>query len=87
VAASIWGNRTLHNSNTRRRASGFRWRRITDMSSGETDAHRPHDEEHANHIHGVNCGHEAVTHDDHFDYIHDGHRHASHGDHYDEHGD
>lgn len=54
------------------------------MSSGETDSHRHHDEEHANHIHGVNCGHEAVSHDDHF---HDGHRHAQHDDHYDEHGD
>ena len=56
------------------------------MTSGETDTHRQHDEEHANHIHGVNCGHEAVSHDDHFDYIHDGHRHAQHDDHYDEHG-
>ena len=57
------------------------------MSDSETDTHRHHDAEHANHIHGVNCGHEAVSHDDHFDYIHDGHRHAQHDDHYDEHGD
>jgi len=38
-------------------------------------------------MHGVNCGHEPVSHDDHFDYLHDGHRHAQHDDHYDEHDD
>ena len=57
------------------------------MSSTEEDTHRQHDAEHSDHVHGVNCGHEAVSHDDHFDYVHDGHRHAQHDDHYDEHGD
>jgi hypothetical protein len=61
--------------------------RISDMTTTEPDAHRHHDEEHANHVHGVNCGHEAISHDDHFDYVHDGHRHAQHDDHWDEHGD
>ncbi|MEO5662681.1 MAG: metal ABC transporter permease [Nocardioides sp.] len=41
-------------------------------------------EEHA-HVHGADCGHQAVRHGDHVDYVHDGHRHAPHGEHYDEH--
>jgi hypothetical protein len=43
-------------------------------------AHTDHE-----HLHGPDCGHEAVTHDRHVDYVHDGHRHAADGDHYDEH--
>jgi len=57
------------------------------MSSTEPTTHRQHSDDHANHVHGVNCGHEPVSHDDHFDYLHDGHRHAQHDDHYDEHDD
>jgi zinc transport system permease protein len=38
------------------------------------------------HEHGVECGHQAVTHGDHVDYLHDGHLHAAHEGHYDEHG-
>ena len=68
------------------RAPDSRWGKIPNMSSSEIDTHRHHDEDHANHVHGVGCGHEAVSHDDHFDYVHDGHRHAQHDDHYDEHG-
>ncbi|MGH8774859.1 MAG: metal ABC transporter permease [Jiangellaceae bacterium] len=37
------------------------------------------------HVHGVSCGHPAVSHEDHTDYLHDGHLHAAHGPHYDEH--
>jgi zinc transport system permease protein len=37
------------------------------------------------HLHGEDCGHEAVRHGDHVDYLHEGHRHAVHADHYDEH--
>ncbi|MGI8457207.1 MAG: metal ABC transporter permease [Propionibacteriaceae bacterium] len=48
----------------------------------ELDPSRP--EQHP-HVHGVDCGHEAVVHDDHVDFLHDGHRHAGHRDHYDEH--
>lgn len=48
-----------------------------------TDDHKTHT--HPDHVHGEDCGHEAVLHDDHVDYVHDGHRHAPHGDHYDEH--
>jgi zinc transport system permease protein len=49
--------------------------------------HRRHEvaERHP-HEHGLECGHEAVTHGDHVDYVHDGHRHAAHQGHYDEHG-
>jgi len=36
------------------------------------------------HLHGENCGHEAVKHGDHTDYIHDGHVHRVHGKHVDE---
>ncbi len=42
--------------------------------------HQNHD-----HVHGANCGHEAIQHDDHIDYLHDGHLHHQHGDHVDEH--
>jgi zinc transport system permease protein len=51
------------------------------------DAWMPHDvvPENHQHMHGDDCGHQAVEHGDHVDYVHDGHRHAMHGDHYDEH--
>ena len=55
--------------------------------TGTQTPHQEHEDDHANHVHGVDCGHQAVSHDDHFDYLHDGHRHAEHGDHYDEHSD
>lgn len=42
-----------------------------------------HDKEH---VHGPNCGHEAVPHGDHIDYLVDGHLHHPHGDHCDDHG-
>lgn len=38
------------------------------------------------HVHGPNCGHEAVPHGDHIDYIVHGHLHHPHGDHCDDHG-
>lgn len=41
--------------------------------------------EHHVHVHGEDCGHQAVRHGDHVDYVHGGHRHAMHDDHYDEH--
>jgi zinc transport system permease protein len=47
-------------------------------------AHEMTPEDHA-HVHGQDCGHQAVKHGDHVDYVHDGHRHAPHGEHYDEH--
>ena len=40
----------------------------------------------AGHIHGPNCGHEAVPHGDHIDYLVAGHLHHPHGDHCDDHG-
>ncbi|MGH3445046.1 MAG: metal ABC transporter permease [Nocardioidaceae bacterium] len=56
----------------------------------ESDPYAVHDphttvpETHA-HVHGPDCGHQAVPHGDHVDYVHDGHRHAVHESHYDEH--
>ncbi|AOT08278.1 hypothetical protein [Pseudoalteromonas luteoviolacea] len=38
------------------------------------------------HVHGPNCGHEAIQHGDHIDYIVDGRLHHQHGDHCDDHG-
>ena len=38
------------------------------------------------HVHGSDCGHEAVPHGDHVDYLVDGHLHHPHGDHCDDHG-
>lgn len=40
----------------------------------------------AGHVHGPDCGHEAVPHGDHTDYLVDGHLHHPHGDHCDNHG-
>jgi hypothetical protein len=40
----------------------------------------------ADHVHGPNCGHEAVPHGDHIDYIVDGHLHHQHNGHCDNHG-
>lgn len=38
------------------------------------------------HVHGPDCGHEAVPHGDHVDYLVKGHLHHPHGDHCDDHG-
>lgn len=46
-------------------------------------AHDQH-EEHGEHTHGPDCGHESVPHGDHVDYLHDGHRHREHDGHWDE---
>ncbi|CAH0991306.1 hypothetical protein SIN8267_01408 [Sinobacterium norvegicum] len=40
----------------------------------------------AGHVHGPDCGHEAIQHDDHTDFIVDGRLHHQHGDHCDDHG-
>lgn len=37
------------------------------------------------HVHGPDCGHQAIEHDGHVDYLHDGHLHHPHEDHVDEH--
>ena len=38
------------------------------------------------HVHGPDCGHEAVPHGDHVDYLVDGHLHHPHDGHCDDHG-
>jgi len=40
----------------------------------------------AGHVHGPNCGHEAVPHGDHTCYLVDGHLHFPHDGHCDDHG-
>lgn len=40
----------------------------------------------AGHVHGPDCGHEAIPHGDHVDYIVNGRLHHPHGDHCDDHG-
>jgi len=40
----------------------------------------------SDHVHGPNCGHEAVPHGDHLDYLVDGHLHHPHDGHCDDHG-
>lgn len=57
-------------------------RRRTPFPDLEPSEHATSDHDH---VHGENCGHQAVPHGDHVDYVHDGHRHAPHGEHYDEH--
>jgi zinc transport system permease protein len=54
------------------------------VGAGLEQSHTVVPEEHG-HVHGPDCGHQAVPHGDHVDYLHGGHRHASHGAHYDEH--
>jgi hypothetical protein len=49
-------------------------------SSGNHLTHADH------HVHGPDCGHEAIPHGDHVDYIVDGRLHHPHGDHCDDHG-
>lgn len=41
----------------------------------------------ADHVHGADCGHDAVPHGDHTDYLVEGHLHHPHGDHCDNHGE
>lgn len=38
------------------------------------------------HVHGPNCGHQAVPHGDHIDYLVNGHLHHPHDGHCDDHG-
>ena len=38
------------------------------------------------HVHGAECGHDAIAHGDHTDYVVDGHLHHAHGAHCDDHG-
>jgi len=45
--------------------------------------HQVH-EDHDTHVHGPDCGHEAVPHGNHVDYLLDGHRHRVHDGHWDE---
>jgi hypothetical protein len=39
-----------------------------------------------NHVHGKDCGHEAVPHGEHVDYVVSGHLHHAHSGHCDDHG-
>ena len=50
-----------------------------------TPSHRC-DSHEAGHVHGEECGHDAIPHGDHVDYLVDGHLHHPHGDHCDDHG-
>jgi len=38
------------------------------------------------HVHGANCGHDAIPHGDHVDYVVGDHLHHPHGGHCDDHG-
>lgn len=50
------------------------------------DCHSEHGCHDKSHVHGPNCGHEAVPHGDHIDYLVNGRLHHPHGDHCDDHG-
>ncbi|ODN65771.1 hypothetical protein [Methylophaga muralis] len=58
---------------------------VTDKNPDDCNHHNcaGHD---ADHVHGPDCGHEAVPHGEHTDYLVDGHLHHPHGDHCDNHG-
>ena len=57
------------------------------MTTSTEHADQPEHREHPDHthVHGADCGHQAVDHDGHVDYLHDGHRHAVHDGHVDDH--
>ena len=48
-------------------------------------AHEIIHNEHADHDHGADCGHQAIEHAGHVDYLHDGHMHHAHEAHFHEH--
>ncbi len=60
------------------------------LAVSETNPEGCHPTEHVGHddghVHGPDCGHEAVPHGDHICYIVDGRLHHPHGDHCDDHG-
>ncbi|UXN06217.1 ArsR/SmtB family transcription factor [Bartonella sp. HY761] len=79
----------LHDGHLHHPHDGHVDEHVIEVSSENPDGCHPiadhlgHD--HA-HVHGPNCGHEAVPHGDHVDYLVDGRLHHPHGDHCDDHG-
>lgn len=59
---------------------------VTDTNPAVCTTEHHCDAHEAGHVHGADCGHEAVPHGDHTCYIVDGHLHHPHGDHCDDHG-
>jgi hypothetical protein len=46
-----------------------------------------HSDHEAHHVHGPQCGHQAMPHGDHIDYLVNGRLHHPHGGHCDDHGE
>lgn len=62
--------------------------RVIAVDDTHPDGHTEPAAGHApDHVHGPDCGHDAVAHGDHTDYVVDGHLHHPHGDHCDDHGE
>ncbi|OSI15250.1 hypothetical protein [Neisseria dumasiana] len=75
----------LHDGHLHHEHNGHYDEHSLDVNETNPDGCRPvHDC--AGHVHGPDCGHEAVPHGDHTDYIVNGRLHHQHGDHCDDHG-
>ena len=59
---------------------------VDDTNPAQCDSGHSCSAHDSTHVHGPDCGHEAVPHGDHVDYLVDGHLHHPHGDHCDDHG-
>lgn len=61
---------------------------IVAVGAGNPDVHTEPTLGHEDgHVHGPDCGHDAVPHGDHTDYLVDGRLHHPHDDHCDDHGE
>ena len=79
----------LHNGHLHRKhGDHFDEHRIEITVRNPSDCTPDHDcsSHDAAHVHGPECGHEAIPHGDHVDFLVDGHLHHPHGAHCDDHG-
>ncbi|WII92791.1 hypothetical protein QEO94_09165 [Kingella negevensis] len=76
----------LHDGHLHHAHAGHYDEHVLDVSASNPDGCHP-THECAGHVHGANCGHEAVPHGDHVDYLVNGRLHHQHGNHCDDHGE
>lgn len=76
----------LHDGHLHHAHAGHYDEHVLDVSASNPDGCHP-THECAGHVHGSNCGHEAVPHGDHVDYLVNGRLHHQHGNHCDDHGE
>ncbi|AJI54972.1 hypothetical protein [Francisella philomiragia] len=76
----------LHDGHLHHEHNGHYDEHTLDVTTKNPDECKPIKDECCDHVHGPDCGHEAVPHGDHIDYIVDGRLHHPHGNHCDDHG-